>query len=63
MKLRQEAERKRELSLLENAPDANRYTDKSGWEKDKKFSNIQDLLFQLGMNQMKDDSDPFGSEW
>lgn len=37
--------------------------DKSGWEKDKKFSNTQKLLVQLGMNQMQDNSNPFDDGW
>jgi len=65
MKLRQKAERdrKRKLGLLGDASDTNQSTDKSGWEKDKKFSNTQNLLMELGMNMYKDDSDPFGGEW
>jgi hypothetical protein len=38
-------------------------TDKSGWEKDKEFSDIQKLLVQLGMSQMQDNSNPFEGEW
>jgi len=65
MKLRQKAERdrKRKLGLLGDASDTNQSTNKSGWEKDKKFSNTQNLLMELGMNMYKDESDPFGSEW
>ena len=55
----EELHKRRMAGLLED----NSNTDKSGWEKDKQFSNVQNLLFQLGMNQMRDDSDPFGSEW
>jgi hypothetical protein len=60
----EELHKRRMAGLLGSSEEqSNSTTDKSGWEKDKQFSNTQNLLFQLGMNQMKDDIDPFGSEW
>ena len=59
----EELHKRRMAGLLGDASDTNQSTNKSGWEKDKKFSNTQNLLMELGMNMYKDDSDPFGGEW
>lgn len=59
----EELHKRRMAGLLGDASDTNQSTNKSGWEKDKKFSNTQNLLMELGMNMYNDKSDPFGSEW
>ena len=59
----EELHKRRMVGLLGPPEEQSRSNpDKSGWEKDNQFSNVQNLLFQLGRNQMGGDSDPFGGE-